>query len=148
MVNNLKANNLHRITAVLLVLFAHSALSAEYPNMEGRWIGHIRVVTAGTSSQLSAGGAVISESELIFTVDYQDGETFIGHSQSSDVSNSSAGTRVWGTIRSNGEEAMLVTSTGGNGLIWFESATVFEYCYTNVTEDTATAFCAKLTKQE
>ena len=116
--------------------------------MEGRWVGNIRVVTSGTSGQVSSGGAVISESELVFTVDYQDGETFIGRSQSSDTSGSSAGISVWGSIRSNGLEAMFVTSTGGNGLTWFENPTVFEYCYTNVTEETATAYCAVLTKEE
>ena len=116
--------------------------------MEGRWIGDIRVVTSGTSGQVSSGGAVISESELVFSVDYQDGETFIGRSQSSDTSGSSAGISVGGTIRSTGLEAMFVTSTGGNGLIWFESPTVFEYCYTNVTEESATAYCTVLTKEE
>jgi len=142
------ATSLSRISAALLLLFTQSAISAEYPNMEGRWVGHIRVVTSGTSGQVSSGGAVISESELVFTVDYQDGETFIGRSQSSDASGTSDGINVWGTIRSTGLEAMFVTSTGGNGLIWFKSATVFEYCYTNVTEETATAYCAVLTKEE
>ena len=63
--------------------------------MEGRLIGDIRVVTSGNSGQVSSGGAVISESELVFSVDYQDGETFIGRSQSSDTSGSSAGISVW-----------------------------------------------------
>jgi hypothetical protein len=142
------ATSLSRISAAVLLFFTQSAISAEYPNMEGRWVGDVRVVTSGTSSQVSSGGAVISESELVFTVDYQDGETFIGRSQSSDTSGSSAGISVWGTIRSTGLEAMFVTSTGGNGLIWFESPTVFEYCYTNVTEESATAYCAVLTKEE
>ncbi|MCH8265118.1 MAG: hypothetical protein IIC10_06935 [Proteobacteria bacterium] len=142
------ATSLSRISAAILLLFTQSAISAEYPNMEGRWVGDIRVVTSGTSGQVSSGGAVISESELVFTVDYQDGETFIGRSQSSDASGSSVSINVWGTIRSTGLEAMFVTSTGGNGLIWFESPTVFEYCYTNVTEETATAYCAVLTKKE
>ena len=55
------ATNLSRISAAVLLLFTQSAISAEYPNMEGRWVGDIRVVTSGTSGQVSSGGAVISE---------------------------------------------------------------------------------------
>ncbi|MCH7816787.1 MAG: hypothetical protein IIC60_09495 [Proteobacteria bacterium] len=144
------ANYLTRSSAVLLLLCAQTGISAEYPNMEGQWVGHIRVVTSGTSEtgQVSSGGAIISESELVFTVDYQDGATFIGRSRSSNASGSTAGVSVYGSIRSNGKEAMFVTSTGGNGLIWFENPTAFEYCYTNLSENTATAYCAKLSKKE
>ena len=142
------ANNLTRITAALSLLFAHFAYSAEYPNMEGRWFGNIRVVSSDSSGQVSTGGAIISESELIFTVDYQDGGTFIGRSRTSDMSESMENISVWGTIRSNGEEAMFVTSTGGTGLIWFESFSAFEYCYTIITEELASAYCANLTKSE
>ena len=152
----IKRSNLIRIvakttatlSAVLLLLTPHVTYAAEYPSMEGVWTGHIRVVTSDASGQLSTGGAIISETDLTFTVDYQDGETFIGRSTNSTVTGNSAALAVWGTIRSNGEEAMFITGTGGNGLIWFESPTTFEYCYTSLTDDTAMAFCAKLTKQE
>ena len=141
-------NNLSRIVIALSLLLAHFAISAEYPNMEGRWSGNIRVVSSDTSGQVSTGGVIISESELVFTVDYQDGGTFIGRSRTSSMSASSEIINVWGSIRSNGDEAMFVTSTGGNGLIWFENSTAFEYCYTNITEGLVMAYCAKLTKQE
>ena len=142
------ANNLTRITVALSLLLANFAYSAEYPNMEGRWVGNIRVVSSDASGRLAAGGAIISESELIFTVDYQEGETFIGRSRTSNMSDSAESISVWGTIRSNGEEAMFVTSTGGTGLIWFDSSNSFEYCYTNITEELATAYCANLIKPE
>ena len=142
------AKNLARTIAVLLLFFAGFAFSAEYPNMEGIWVGSIRVVSSDTTGQLSSGGAIISESELVFTVDYQDREAFIGHTRTSSMSSSTASINVWGTIRSNGEEAMFVTSTGGNGLIWFEGPAAFEYCYTSISAESATAYCARLTKQD
>lgn len=142
------ANYLKRFSAVLLLVCSQSAIAADYPSMEGVWVANIRVVSSGLPGQVASGGAVITETELILTIDYQDRETFIGRYHSSDVSSSSEDASLWGSIRSNGEEAMFVTSTGGNGLIWFENDTHFEYCYTNVTEEVITAFCAEMTKQQ
>ncbi len=143
------ANYLKRFSAVLLLVCAQPAISAEYPTMEGVWVGNIRVVSSGTPGQVSTGGAVITDTVLTLTIDYQDLETFIGRYRTTGTASSSEGSSLWGSIRSNGEEAMFVTSTGGNGLIWFENDSRFEYCYTNVTaEEVITAFCAVLTKQQ
>ena len=124
------ANHLKRFSAVLLLLSALPAFAAEYPSMEGVWVGNIRVVSSGAVGQVSSGGAVITDTVLTLTIDYQDRETFIGRYRTSETPSSSTGFSLWGSIRSNGEEAMFVTITGGNGLIWFANDARFEYCYT------------------
>jgi hypothetical protein len=49
------ATSLIRASAAVVLLFTQSAISAEYPSMEGRWVGNIRVVSSGTSAQVSSG---------------------------------------------------------------------------------------------
>ncbi len=136
-----------RAIALTFFLLAGSVHAAEYPNMEGAWMGIVRTVSSGEEvrSQVARGGAVIQEVELTFTVTYQDGEVFTGETRSTAAN--SVPLSVWGAIRSTGREAVFVTSNGGRGQLWFSSPTEFEYCYANLTQEQMSAYCAVLAKQ-
>ena len=115
--------------------------------MTGVWSGEIRTVSSGeqVSSQVARGGAVIQDLELSFTVNYQDGEVFMGESLSNAADAVPA--PVWGAIRSTGREAVFVTGNGGRGQLWFTSPTRFEFCFANQTPEAMSAYCAVLDKQ-
>ena len=56
--------------------------------------------------------------------------------------------RVWGAIRSTGEEASFITGGGGRGQLWFMGSEKFEYCVTNMQDEVMTAFCGILKKEQ
>ena len=121
--------------------------AAEYPSMEGNWIGSVRTVSMGEQvrDQVARGGALIEEVELTFSVSYQDREVFIGESKSNAAD--AQAIPVWGAIRSTGKEAVFVTADGGRGQIWFSSPTTFEYCFANNTPAQMSSHCAVLEKR-
>lgn len=124
--------------------------AAPFPDMVGKWQGMVRVVEAGTSrnQEIAPGGMLVTEVELTLIIEHQDAEAFVGRSRSSRTPKDQPSARIWGTIRSNGTEAIFITSNSGRGQVWFDSATSFEYCITNLTDVLATAYCANLTKIE
>jgi len=132
------------------LFFSIPASAVEYPDMVGAWSGHVRVVSSGTnvSDQVASGGAVLSELELTVTIDYQEGETFIGKSRASTTPREQASTPVWGAIRSTGDEAMFVTAAGGRGHLWLKQRNEFEYCITNLEETVITAYCGILNRKQ
>ncbi len=136
------------ITATILLSFASLSIAADYPNMEGNWKGHVRIIESGISKGVSTGGMSLTESELAVTIEHQVEGSFIGKSRNSVMSASQPSTRVWGSIRSNGKEAIFLTGNGGRGQIWFETDTRFEFCVTSSSEETVTAYCAVLNKVE
>ena len=115
--------------------------------MEGAWVGGVRTVSSGeqVSSQVAKGGAVIQDIVLTFTVNYQDGEVFMGESLSNVAD--AVPVPVWGAIRSTGREAVFVTGNGGRGQLWFTSPTRFEFCFANQTPEAMSSYCAVLDKQ-
>ena len=117
--------------------------------MVGVWEGRVRTVSSGpiTEGTVARGGMVINEVDLRVTIEHQDGESFMGKSRSSATPGNQPSPRVWGTIRSDGEEAAFITSNGGRGTLWFASGNQLEYCITNLLEDSFTAYCAELTKK-
>jgi len=136
------------ITTILLLIVCSFASAADYPNMEGVWRGQVKIIESGIGKGVSSGGMSITESELDVTIEHQLEESFIGKSRSSTTPSSQASTRVWGSIRSNGKEAIFLTGNGGRGQIWFETNTRFEFCVTNLSEETVAAYCAILNKVE
>ena len=132
---------------VTALVFAARVMGAEYPAMEGAWVGGVRTVSSGeqVSSQVARGGALIQDIELTFTVNYQDGEVFMGESLSNLAD--SVPVPVWGAIRSTGREAVFVTGNGGRGQLWFTSPTRFEFCFANQTPAAMSAYCAVLDKR-
>ena len=128
-------------------LISFSSQAAEYPDMMGTWKGHIRTVSSG-SAQVARGGAVISEIDLKLTMDHQDGETYIGKFRTSTMTKDDRSIRVWGAIRSNGEEASFITGGGGRGQLWFMGPGKFEYCVTNMQDEVMTAYCGILNKDQ
>ena len=134
------------VCLVVVYLFGREAIAAEYPDMTGVWLGEIRTVSSGAQvqSQVAKGGAVIQTLNLRLTISYQDGEVFIGESQS-DEANTEA-VPIWGAIRSTGAEAVFVTGNGGRGQLWFTSPTQFEYCFANQSQEAMGAHCAVLNK--
>ena len=56
--------------AALALCLASSVQAAEYPDMQGVWIGTVRTVTSGEQvrAEVARGGAVIAELALRFTV--------------------------------------------------------------------------------
>lgn len=136
-----------RTSFLVILFFSITAIAQTYPDMTGVWKGRVRVVQSGNlGDRLDAGGAVISEIDLELTIQAQDGETFIGTSRTSGADDVAA-IHVWGSIRSTGEEALFITSTGGHGQLWFESDDSFEYCYTALNDGSIISYCAKLTKE-
>lgn len=140
---------LSTLCLISAILVATQSSAQDYPEMVGLWTGTVRVVSSGNidNDRLDVGGMIITEIELLFTVDAQDGETFIGRSKTSTEPQSNPGTHVWGSIRSNGQEALFISDSGARGQIWFSSDTSFEYCLTDLADDAISAYCANLTKQ-
>lgn len=139
-----------RLLWVILLAFGSVFSFAEdqqYPDMVGVWQGKVRTVQAGVK-EVARGGMILNEIDLKVTIEHQEGESFMGKSRTSQMSFDDPSAIVWGTIRSNGEEAIFVTSNGARGQLWFKDPTHFEYCLTNKTDELATAYCAQLTKQQ
>ena len=134
------------LTWVLLV-FSIPAAAADYPDMVGTWSGKVRIVSAGTG-EVAKGGMMISEIDLRVMIDHQDRESFMGRTRNSQMSSNDPSNRVWGTIRSNGSEALFITSGGAKGQLWFNGSNAFEYCVTNRQDQQVQAYCAELTKEE
>lgn len=136
------------VSLLALCLSGQQVSAADYPDMVGVWEGRVRTVSSGnvTEGTVARGGMVINEIDLKVTIEHQDQESFMGKSRASTTPSDVPSARVWGTIRSNGEEAAFITSNGGRGTLWFESAQTFEYCITNLLENSFTAYCARLTK--
>ena len=132
------------LTFVSVLSFAEDQM---YPEMVGVWQGNVRTVQAGTE-EVARGGMIVNEVKLKVTIEHQDGESFIGKSRSSAQSFDDPSAIVWGTIRSNGKEAIFVTSNGARGQLWFMEPTKFEYCLTNKNDELATAYCAELSKTQ
>ncbi|MFT6438199.1 MAG: hypothetical protein ACJAVI_006285 [Candidatus Azotimanducaceae bacterium] len=132
--------------SLTLLSLTSLVFAADYPHMEGIWKGNVRIIESGIAQGVSSGGMNITETELIVTIEYQVEESFIGKSRSTSTPSSEASTRVWGSIRSNGKEAIFLTGNGGRGQIWFENDTRFEFCVTSESADAVTAYCAVLNK--
>jgi hypothetical protein len=138
----------YRLCISLALLSLTSFVSAaDYPHMEGTWKGNVRIIESGIAQGVSSGGMNITEAELIVTIEHQVEESFIGKSRSTSTPSNQASTRVWGSIRSNGKEAIFLTGNGGRGQIWFENDTRFEFCVTSESLETVTAYCAVLNKE-
>lgn len=135
------------LAGILLAFITAASQAADYPDMTGTWSGSVRTVSSGEEvrGEVARGGALLQEVDLRVTVDYQDGEVFIGESSSS--APNSRPVPVWGAIRSTGQEAVFVTGNGGRGQLWFNSATEFEFCFANQTPEQMAAYCATLSKQ-
>ena len=133
---------------LLLGLLTCSVSAADYPNMEGVWVGTVRSVSSGEQvrTQVARGGALIQEIELKCIVSYQDQEVFIGESSIANAPDAQA-VPVWGSIRSTGKEGVFVTAHGGRGNIWFTTPSQFEFCYANQTPEWMSSYCAVLEKQ-
>ena len=139
-----------KIATWMLLVFTFTAFSIgaqDYPDMVGTWSGVVRVVSAGTG-EVAQGGMVISEMNIRIMIDHQDQESYMGRIRTSQMSSSDPSNRVWGTIRSNGEEALFITSGNARGQLWFHGDSEFEYCTTNMQEDVVQAYCAKLAKEK
>lgn len=130
--------------------YALISQAAEYPEMVGTWRGDVRIVESGsaTEDEVARGGMSIRNVVLEVVIDAQDEETFMGRSRSSSMSSNQPSNRVWGTIRSKGDEAIFITSTGARGQLWFQAPSTFEYCVTNYNEELFTAYCATLDKDD
>lgn len=133
----------------LAVPFLLDSHAQAFPNMVGTWTGTVQVISSGDieEDRLDRGGVMITEVALELIIDAQDGETFIGRSRNAASPASNPGAHVWGSIRSNGEEAIFITETGGRGQLWFEDDSEFEYCFTNLEEGSITSYCARLSKE-
>jgi len=118
--------------------------ASEYPDMVGVWNGNVRIVSSG--EDVAKGGAVISNVDLTVTIDYQDGESFLGSSRAATTPKSQESLTIWGAVRSTGGEAIFVSSDGSRGNLWMKGKDSFEYCLTNLLEGVFTAYCGVLTK--
>ena len=140
-------NDFQTIATWILLAFTFPAVAQEYPDMVGTWSGSVRVVSAGTG-EVAQGGMLISEMSIRVMIDHQDQESYMGRIRTSQMSSSDPSNRVWGTIRSNGEEALFITSANARGQLWFQGDSEFEYCTTNMQEEVVQAYCAKLAKEK
>lgn len=137
-----------KIVLLFLAFTAFNSNAAEYPDMVGAWLGTVRVVeSGGANSEVARGGMNIRDTDLKVQIQAQDGETFMGYTLSSATPSNQTSARVWGTIRSNAEEAIFITSNGARGQIWFQDASTFEFCVTNLDDELFTAYCATLSKE-
>ena len=129
-----------KLMCLLLGFTLSSAYAADYPNMEGVWVGTVRTLSSGEQvrAQVARGGALIEVIELRLTVTYQDQEVFIGETIS-DLPNAQP-VPVWGAIRSTGKEGVFVTANGGRGNIWFTTPSQFEFCFANQTPEQMSAY--------
>jgi len=137
------------IIMIFSLCLAQATFGDSYPDMLGTWSGQIRVVSSGESlnDQVATGGAVISEMALKLTIHHQDGATFIGKVRSSLTPKSQPSNAIWGAVRSNGKEALFVTSAGGRGNLWFGKSNSFEFCITTLDEKTISAYCGVMVKE-
>ncbi len=131
----------------LLLLLSPWTFAQDYPDMVGTWSGPVRIVEAGISG-VAKGGMMVSDVEVKVIIEHQDGESFLGSTRNSQMASNQPSNRVWGTIRSDGTEAIFITSAGARGQLWFASDKQFEFCITNLQEEQATAYCAKLKKAD
>ena len=134
-------------TLFLLSCLSCPLFADSYPDMVGVWRGDVRLVQAGVSG-LAKGGMMVSDVKTTVTIEAQDGESFMGKTRNTQMTSNQASNRVWGTIRSNGKEALFITSAGARGKIWFENEKRLEFCVTNLQEEQATAYCANLDKDD
>jgi hypothetical protein len=139
--------NFQKIATWILLAFPFSAVAQEYPDMVGTWSGGVRVVSSGTG-EVAQGGMLISEMNVRIMIDHQDQESYMGRIRTSQMSSSDPSNRVWGTIRSNGEVALFITSNNASGQLWFNGDSEFEYCTANMQEDIVQAYCARLSKEK
>jgi hypothetical protein len=130
---------------VLALFITPVVFATEYPVMIGVWQGNVRIVSSG--SDVAQGGAVISNVELTVTIEYQDGESFLGNSRSSTTPKGQPSLTVWGAMRSTGDEAIFVNSDGSRGSLWMKGKDSFEYCLTNLLDSVFTAYCGVLKKK-
>ena len=100
-------NKFQKIATCILLAFTFSAVAQEYPDMVGTWSGGVRVVSSGTG-EVAQGGMLISEMNIRIMIDHQDQESYMGKIRTSQMSSNDPSPRVWGTIRSNGEEALFI----------------------------------------
>ena len=136
-----------QLICLFLGFVVSGAYAADYPNMEGVWVGAVRTVSSGEQvrTQVARGGALIQDIELKLSVSYQDQEVFMGETISSEPN--AEPVSVWGAIRSTGKEGVFVTANGGRGNIWFITPSQFEFCFANQTPEQMSAYCAVLDKQ-
>jgi hypothetical protein len=137
------------LVVLILVVAIPSALAADYPEMVGVWKGHLRTISSGPglAGQIAKGGAMINEADATVTIEHQDQESFLGKVRLSTMTKNDPSVRLWGAIRSNGEEATFMGSDGTRGPIWFINDTSYEFCVTNMTDnEVMTAYCGVFTK--
>ncbi|MFT5690909.1 MAG: hypothetical protein ACI92E_000233 [Oceanicoccus sp.] len=127
------------------LLASTHVFASDYPDMLGVWSGNVRIVSSG--EDVAQGGAVISNVDLTVTIEYQDGESFLGSSRAATTAKSQPSLTVWGAMRSTGEEAIFVSSDGSRGQLWMKAKDSFEYCLTNLLDGTFTAYCGILKKK-
>ena len=135
--------------SVLMLILPMSLHAQSFPEMTGLWKGHIRIVTSPnlSSSDLVAGGVIISEVDLELTIIAQDGEVFIGTSRLSNMARDAEPIHVYGSVRSTGKEGLFIDSLGGHGQLWFEDSDNFEYCYSLLGTERIVSYCATLQKE-
>ncbi len=100
-----------KLMCLFLSFSMSGAYAANYPNMEGVWVGTVRTVSFGDQvrSQVARGGALIQVVELKLTVTYQDQEVFMGESIA-DLPDAQP-VPVWGAIRSTATRVCLSQRT-------------------------------------
>ncbi len=117
-----------------LLFLSYPSSAQDYPDMVGVWKADLRTISAG-GGQVADGGMVISEIGATVTIEHQDREVFLGKVRLSTMTKNDPSTTMWGTIRSNGKEAMFIGSDGTRGPIWFIDDKSYEFCVTNLAED-------------
>lgn len=132
---------------VILTLFSLTARSENYPDMVGVWKADLRTISS--SGEVARGGMVVSEVTATVTIDFQDREVFLGKVRLSSMGKNDPSVKMWGAIRSNGEEAMFIGDDGTRGPIWFKDEKTYEFCVTNLSDDGAMmGYCGVFEKQE
>ena len=132
---------------VLSVLFSFNSRAENYPDMVGIWKADLRTISS--SGEVAKGGMVVSEISATVTIDFQDREVFMGKVRLSSMGKNDPSTKMWGTIRSNGKEAMFIGSDGTRGPIWFTDEKTYEFCVTNLSDSGAMmGYCGVFKKQE
>ena len=94
----------------LLLVYSSHIFAADYPDMVGAWSGQVRVISSGenVSDQVAFGGAVLSEQIITVTINYQEGETFIGNSRSSGFADETRSNTALPTLRSPSSQPIAV----------------------------------------
>lgn len=144
----LEGKKMFRLSIFLLFCVSQSlSLAAEYPDMVGVWKGHLRTMNSG-GGQVAQGGVVLAEVDATVTIEHQDGETFIGKVRLSNMGKDEPSIRLWGAIRSNGQEAVFIGGNGARGPIWFLDENSYEFCNTDLSNDgVMTAYCGVFSKE-